>query len=186
MCLRGSRSRPNVPPHSSSSATLTRGSCCVLMWQLEGWTSLRWTGSCSTTPQMTPRYQNSKILVATGQTVMFLLTLTLVFVSAGVHPQGGQDGQRHQRQRPRAPDPPARGARLPPLPQTSQGNRPKPMCSCKPTTFILLQSCRVLCLYPPSVLVVQVPLNEFEFSWSKISDIQSQVSFLHPQLHFML
>lgn len=53
---RASRSRPNVPPPSSSSATLTQASCCALTWPPEAWTSLRWTGLSSTTPQMTPRY----------------------------------------------------------------------------------------------------------------------------------
>lgn len=52
---RANKSRPNVPPPSSSSATLTPASCCAQTWQLEGWTSPRWTGSCSTTLQMTPR-----------------------------------------------------------------------------------------------------------------------------------
>lgn len=39
-------------------------------------------------------------------------------------------------------------------------------------SHILLTLC--LCLYP--IVFFQVPLSEFEFSWSKISDIQSQVS----------
>lgn len=54
---RGSRSRPSAPPHSSSSATPTQGSCCARTWRPEGWTSPRWTGSSSTIPPMTPRWQ---------------------------------------------------------------------------------------------------------------------------------
>lgn len=52
---REGRNKISVRPRSSSSAMQIQGSCCVQMWQLEGWIFLKWTGLFSMTLQMTPR-----------------------------------------------------------------------------------------------------------------------------------
>lgn len=138
---RANKSRPNVPPPSSSSATLTPASCCAQTWQLEGWTSPRWTGSCSTTLQMTPRSISFfffccwVFLIAYAALVCHVKLLSWTknsqnrtnfkvdFSPTGVHPQGGSNRQRYRWPRPRPPHPAARRTRLPAVPQTGQGEQ---------------------------------------------------------------
>lgn len=51
----------------------------------------------------------------------FSCKFVFFLLSAGVHPQSGQDCQGYRGSRSRSVDPAAGGARLPPLPQAGQG-----------------------------------------------------------------
>lgn len=114
----------------------TPASCCAQTWQLEGWISPRWTGSCSTTLQMTPRsicflflflYIAYTVLVSHVDLLSWTkysqngTKFEVDFIPTGVHPQGGPNRQRHRWPRPRAPHPAARRTRLPAVSQTGQG-----------------------------------------------------------------